>query len=86
MIYPPIIEVASNNENFELAIANLTESISSSHPSGNSLYSRLKTNKQYVPIDWPIYGDPSFKIDFITNFYGNSEDDLINAGITYIKL
>jgi hypothetical protein len=86
MIYPPIIEVASNNENFESAIANLTESISSSHPAGNSLYSRLKTNKQYDPIDWPFYGDPSFKNDFFTNFYGDSEDDLINAGITYIKL
>ena len=81
-----ILQKYFNNENFESAIANLTESISSSHPAGNSLYSRLKTNKQYDPIDWTFYGSPSFKMDFLTNFYGDSEDDLINAGITYKKL
>ncbi|WP_370103650.1 SusD/RagB family nutrient-binding outer membrane lipoprotein [Winogradskyella sp.] len=86
MIYPVIIEGATNDTNLQEAISTLTEPVSPSFPSGNSLYSRLQINKQYDPIDWPRYGDPSFTIDFLTNFYGDSEDDLINAGVNYIKL
>lgn len=83
MIYPPIIEGATNNANLQDAISKLTESVSPDFLSGNSLYSKLKINKAYTPIDWATYGTPTFTSDFITNFYGDSEDDLIAAGVTY---
>ena len=83
MIYPPIIEGATNNANLQDAISKLTESVSPNFSSGNSLYSKLKINKTYTPIDWATYGTPTFTSDFLTNFYGDSEDDLIAAGVTY---
>ena len=85
MIYPPIIEGATNSVNFQEAVSQLTESLSG-FPSGNTLYSSLKINKQYTPIDWTKFGNPMFTSDFLTHFYGDSEDDLIAAGVTYKKI
>lgn len=77
MVYPPFSESILNNDGFQEAVSNLTQ--------GNSLYSELKMNKTYTPVKWEKM-IPEFNQDFATHFYGDSEDDLIAAGVTYIKI
>ena len=75
MIYPPLSEGGLNNEALQEAINAL---------GGNTLYTPLKMNKEYTPIKWETLFDiVEFTQDFAKNFYGDSEDDLIDAGITY---
>jgi len=75
MIYPPISEGGLNNEALQEAINAL---------GGNTLYTPLKMNKEHTPIKWETLSDiVEFTQDFAKNFYGDSEDDLIDAGITY---
>ena len=77
MVYPPFSESILNNDGFQEAVSNLSQ--------GNSLYSELKMNKPYTPTKWETM-IPEFNQDFATHFYGDSEDDLIAAGVTYIKI
>ena len=73
MVYPPLSEGGLNNAAFQEAILNL---------GGNTLYNPLQMNKSYNPIQWRDI-DPELNQDFGTNFYGDSEDDLIAEGIDY---
>ena len=71
MIYPPLVEGSLNNEALQDAINTL---------GGNTLFTPLKMNKSYTPTVWENLV-PEFNQDFA--IYGDSEDDLIAAGITY---
>ena len=73
MIYPPLIEGSLNNEALQDAINNL---------GGNTLYNALKINKAYTPVQWENLV-PEINQDFAKHFYGDSEDDLIAAGVIY---
>ena len=75
MVYPPLSEGGLNNAAFQDAILNL---------GGNTLYNPLQMNKSedYSPVQWETLV-PELNQDFGTNFYGDSEDDLIAEGIDY---
>ena len=81
MIYPPVSESILNVQALQEAISNLPNSIPG-YPIGNSLYNSLKMNKSYTPILWETL-IPEYNQDFANHFYGDSEDDLIAAGVIY---
>ena len=81
MIYPPVSESILNGQALQEAISNLPNSIPG-YPIGNSLYNSLKMNKSYTPILWETL-IPEYNQDFANHFYGDSEDDLIAAGVIY---
>ena len=49
---------------------------------GDNMYSPLKMNKTYTPVDWEAL-PAVYNNDFAKKWYGNSVDDLIANGISY---
>lgn len=82
MVYPPVSESVLNGQALQEAISNLPNSVPG-YPIGNSMYNTIKMNKIYNPIDWENE-IPEYNQDFAKHFYGDSEDDLIAAGVNYI--
>lgn len=84
MIYPPVSESVLNGQALQEAISNLPDPIPG-YESGNSLYNIIKINKPYTPTNWGIL-IPEYNQDFANHFFGDSEDDLIAAGVNYTIL
>lgn len=82
MVYPPVSESILNGQAFQEAISNLPSSLPG-YPIGNSMYNTIKINKVYNPKAWENEM-PEYNQDFAKHFYGDSEDDLIAAGVNYI--
>ena len=81
MIYPPVSESVLNGQALQEAISNLPNAVTG-YQSGNSMYNMIKMNKPYTPIIWENLV-PEYNQDFANHFYGDSEDDLIAAGVNY---
>lgn len=84
MVYPPVSESVLNGQAFQEAISNLPNSLPG-YPIGNSMYNTIQMNTVYNPIEWENE-IPEYNQDFATHFYGQSEDDLIAAGVNYTIL
>ena len=81
MIYPPVSESVLNGQALQEAISSLPNAVPG-YQSGNSMYNMIKMNKPYTPIIWETLV-PEYNQDFANHFYGDSEDDLIAAGVIY---
>ncbi|MEQ9286130.1 MAG: SusD/RagB family nutrient-binding outer membrane lipoprotein [Cyclobacteriaceae bacterium] len=73
MIYPTS-EAALNGTAYEVAVGMLGGI--------DYLYTPLKINKSYTPVVWENF-PAEYNTDFYSQYYGDSVDDLIAAGVTY---